>query len=616
MKRRYVCANGGASWAALVSLGIIFAAVLSAYANREASKPNMPPDGVAAGTPASRAAVAAANGNGGGIAGCPAGGCDLGDCTLTQSLDTVTDGLNQVACGVAGVGTTANGWARCYNLVNEGVPAGQNLTINSVTFGVAQATINGINIDVSLYVDNNGCPPVEPGVDAALIASQSVVVNTADEGSMITVEFPEGPVIPAGSDFIVEIISVDDGTIPPEFQFRAMSNANGQCGPSYIRTPNGDCGLAGWTDLAAIGFPDAHLVQVINATVGGIPGGACCMGDESCQFLNEAACNAAGGTYQGDGTGCAGGICDIIPEACGPGAGSCQEPNPTPGCDDEDCCAGVCDINPACCSLQWDALCVQIASKLLECSAGFPAKNVSLYAHFPVQDFNAEFAEDSWGYVSPSGREYAIIGLSTGTGFIEITDPANPVIIDVVLTPNQGRDMKVFGHYVYSSSDAGPFHIIDVQDIDNGVVTLANTIEGGTHNISINEQSGFLYASVGGAMVVLSLADPVNPELVAIWEGQAHDAQVVTYTEGRYAGREIAFVFAGSSHNVDIVDVTDKSDMFLVGSTTYPNAAYTHQGWLSGDRKYLYVSDELDDIQRTNILDVSDLSNPFPVGEF
>ena len=249
-------------------------------------------------------------------------------------------------------------------------------------------------------------------------------------------------------------------------------------------------------------------------------------------------------------------------------------------------------------------------------SAGFPAKNVSLYAHLSVQDFKAEFAEDCWGYVSPSGREYAIIGLSTGTGFVEITDPTNPAIIDVVLTPNQGRDMKVSGHYVYSSSDAGPFHIIDVQEIDNGVVTLVNTIEGGTHNIAINEQSGFLYASVGGPLVVLSLADSVNPELVAIWEGQAHDAQVVTYTEGRYAGREIAFVFAGSSHNVDIVDVTDKSDMFLVGSTTYPDAGYTHQGWLSEDREYLYVSDELDDIQRTTILDVSDLSNPFPVGEF
>ncbi len=329
MKRRYVCANGGASWAALVSLGIMLAVVLSAYANREASKPNMPPDGVAAGTPASRAVVAAANGNGGGIAGCPASSCVGGDCTLTQSLDTVTDGGNQVACA-ADVGTTPNGWARCYNLVNEGVPAGQNLTINSVTFGVQQATINGINIDVVLYLDCNGCPPDEPGLDADVLATQSLVVNMADEGSMITVEFPAGPVVPAGTDLIVEIVSVDDGAVPPEFFFRAMSNPNGQCGPSYIRTPNGECGLASWTDVADIDFPDSHLVQVISATVGG-------------EVTVE---------------------CSKVPEACGKGAGPCDVPHQMPGCDDEFCCADVCEINSLCCTQNWDALCVQIALKI------------------------------------------------------------------------------------------------------------------------------------------------------------------------------------------------------------------------------------------------------------
>ena len=48
-----------------------------------------------------------------------------------------------------------------------------------------------------------------------------------------------------------------------------MSNPNGQCGPSYIRTPDGDCDLTGWGDLASLGFPDTHLIQVISATVGG-----------------------------------------------------------------------------------------------------------------------------------------------------------------------------------------------------------------------------------------------------------------------------------------------------------------------------------------------------------
>ncbi len=73
--------------------------------------------------------------------------------------------------------------------------------------------------------------------------------------------------------------------------------------------------------------------------------------------------------------------------------------------------------------------------------AGFPSENVSLYSHLTLADLNAEFAEDCWGYVSPSGREYAIIGLSQGPGFIEITDPANPVIVDFLNTPNKARDM-------------------------------------------------------------------------------------------------------------------------------------------------------------------------------
>jgi choice-of-anchor B domain-containing protein len=176
--------------------------------------------------------------------------------------------------------------------------------------------------------------------------------------------------------------------------------------------------------------------------------------------------------------------------------------------------------------------------------------------------------------------------------------------------------MKVYQHYVYTSSDSGPTHVIDVSDIDNGVVTLVNSLDGGTHNIFINEQSGFLYASIGGPMVVVDLSDPINPPLAGIWDSEAHDATVVTYAEGPYAHREIAFVFAGWTGRLDIVDVTVKSNMFLLGSTTYPSATYTHQGWLTEDRQYLYVSDEVDGIPRTTIIDVSDLSYPTFISDF
>ncbi len=246
----------------------------------------------------------------------------------------------------------------------------------------------------------------------------------------------------------------------------------------------------------------------------------------------------------------------------------------------------------------------------------FPAENVSLYSQVTLGELGASSAYDCWGYVSASGREYAIIGISTGTAFVEITDPENPVIVEIIVTPNHGQDMKVYQNYVYSSDGGGPFHVIDLIDIDDGIVTLVNSLDGGTHNMTVNEVSGFLYLSIGGPLVAVDLANPVIPTFAGIWESEAHDAEIVTYTQGEYAGREIAFVLAGWSGNVDIVDVTDKGNMFLVGSTSYPNAAYTHQAFLSGDRRYLYVSDELDGIQRTSIFDVCDLSMPFHVGDF
>jgi choice-of-anchor B domain-containing protein len=248
--------------------------------------------------------------------------------------------------------------------------------------------------------------------------------------------------------------------------------------------------------------------------------------------------------------------------------------------------------------------------------AGFPSENVSMYSHVTLGDFGASFAEDSWGYVSPSGREYAIIGLSTGTGFVEITNPAKPVIVAVMAQPNRGRDMKVYQNYVYSSSDSGPTHVYDVSDIDNGVITHVRSFNKGTHNLAVDEVSGFLYLAVGGPMDVYDLSDPSDPTFVGSWPGQTHDAQVVTYTEGPYAGRQIAFVFAGWDGWLDIVDVTDKTNMFLVGQTGYPSAVYTHHGWLSADRQYLYISDEVDEIARTTIIDVSDLSDPTFISDF
>ncbi len=219
----------------------------------------------------------------------------------------------------------------------------------------------------------------------------------------------------------------------------------------------------------------------------------------------------------------------------------------------------------------------------------FPKKGVRLLSWVPQLEFDpiVPSANDCWGYVSPSGREYALIGLSIGTGFVEVTNPADAQIVSVTPGPNSTwRDIKVYQHYAYAVSDGGGgIQIFDLSEIDSGVVTLVNTVADGgrpqTHNVTINEESTYLYR-VGGARAecsdavkglrIYSLANPENHAFVAEWSHRyCHDAQVVNWTQEPFAGREIAFCYAnntggGGNPGIDILDVTNKTAISLIGS--------------------------------------------------
>lgn len=284
-------------------------------------------------------------------------------------------------------------------------------------------------------------------------------------------------------------------------------------------------------------------------------------------------------------------------------------------------------------------------SRGLECCAAlcnspvgeFEASNVELLSWLPVEDFplDPRMGNEMWGYVSPSGREYAIMGFTTATGFVEVTDPRNPVILNVIdgEVDTAWRDMDVWGSYAYVVTDGRGvgLQIVDMSDIDDGRVSLVNTTDLGVglstaHNVSINPDSGFMYLSLSNlnsrlGLTVVSLADPVNPIVRGFWTDseanvRCHDVQVVTYDSGPYAGREIAFCFA-ENDGLKIVDVTDKDDMFSLSTLRYPTTSYTHQGWLDESRRFLYINDEADennhpDVTETTtyVVDVTDLRNP------
>ncbi|MFM9996109.1 MAG: choice-of-anchor B family protein [Phycisphaerales bacterium] len=270
----------------------------------------------------------------------------------------------------------------------------------------------------------------------------------------------------------------------------------------------------------------------------------------------------------------------------------------------------------------------------------FTAQNVILKSWIPLSNFpgfagsSQHTAADCWGYTSPSGREYALIGVAWGTGVVEVTDPANPVILAVVPgAVSLWHDTAVVGNYAYTASEGGlGIQVINLSQVDAGIVTHVGNVSNGGHSSSHtllqNDASGFLYICGGnvfnGGLGCVNTTNPAAPAFSGPgWTNEyVHEAQITTFTSGPYAGKEIAFLYVTGS-GVAIVDVTNKAAPVTLSSTPFPGGVYAHQGWTSPDKKYLYLDDELDGpgsgggwftgevpYSLTRIFDISNLSAP------
>ena len=297
----------------------------------------------------------------------------------------------------------------------------------------------------------------------------------------------------------------------------------------------------------------------------------------------------------------------------------------------------------------------------LECSGGeasiFGCDDVDLVAFVPVSDLGGERGtrlNDIWGWTDPeTRRDYALVGRMDGTSFVDVTDPANPVVVgDLPRTEGvQGtswRDLKVYGDHVFVVSDNAGNHGMQVFDLtrlrefSGTMLTFDEDARydriNSAHNIVINEETGFAYAvgssaggdTCGGGLHMIDIRDPKNPTFAGcfadsrtgrIGTGYTHDAQCVIYRgpDEEHRGKEICF---GANENaLSIADVTDKENPVALSVESYPNIGYAHQGWLTQDQAYFFMGDETDEFRqvpntRTLIWDVKDLDEPILVKEF
>lgn len=275
-------------------------------------------------------------------------------------------------------------------------------------------------------------------------------------------------------------------------------------------------------------------------------------------------------------------------------------------------------------------------------SGGYPCLNVELLDTESISDLGGGAnGNDCWGWTDPvSGREIAIYGRSSGTSFIDVTEPTEIKFFANLPTATSSslwRDIKVYQDHAFVVSEAGG-HGMQVVDL-NALLELPldqvteisadsyYTGFGNAHNIMINEETGFAFAigtnTFSGGMHIMDIQNPLNPVLVGSYDGSySHDIHPVVYhgPDADYMGREVVICFNGSS-GIAIVDVEDKSDTELIASLTYAQSGYTHQGWVGENHRFCYFNDETDEQNygintRTYIMDISDLDVPFIVGYF
>ncbi len=274
----------------------------------------------------------------------------------------------------------------------------------------------------------------------------------------------------------------------------------------------------------------------------------------------------------------------------------------------------------------------------------FPCKNIDLGAYLPLSAIGgANRGNDIWGWTDPgTGREYALMGTTRGTSFVDVTEPTNPTYLGelpshqpVRTVFRQWSDIKVYADHAFVVSEE-PLHGMQVFDLTRlRGVTEPQTwnadahygLFGGAHNIAVNEDSGFAYAigtlTCDGGPHVIDIRQPTLPVFAGCVaeDGYTHDTQAVTYTgpDTRFTGREI--LFNSNEDTVTIVDVTDKLNPVQLSRTPYENASYTHQGWLTEDSRHFLFNDELDEQNHglnttTYILDVTSLTEPVVHGTY
>jgi len=241
-----------------------------------------------------------------------------------------------------------------------------------------------------------------------------------------------------------------------------------------------------------------------------------------------------------------------------------------------------------------------------------------------------------WSYVHFDGREYAVIGVGSGsspanaegTAIYNVTNPFSPYLVGFIPGPKSlWREMKQYRNWIYvvtegTGTDEG-VQIIRMTNPESPV--LAATYTGlfhRSHTVAVDTARALLVCNgtrvnAGGGsyyragMRVLSLANPEAPVEIAQWPstlpafGASEDTFYVHDSVPVGNRLYASSIYFGIQR---VMDFTNPANPVQIAEWTYPGG-FTHNAWPDKTGNWLYVTDEKNG-EPLKVFDISNLSAP------
>ncbi len=259
---------------------------------------------------------------------------------------------------------------------------------------------------------------------------------------------------------------------------------------------------------------------------------------------------------------------------------------------------------------------------------GFTSLTLSAQTLTLLNEVNFEFitnglgdvgSSDCWGFVSPDGTDYAIIGNYNSVAFVRASDGliCDSIPAAALQDGYYHRDMVVHGNYCYCVSEMAGVNeglmVFDLSTLPDSVSLVNVWTNNGqmikSHNLDIDSATSHIYIEGDGnqGIDIVSVVDPVNPVKVGfVFVPGVHDA---------HARNDTLWVAEGQVPAYSVYDVSDKANPVLLGRVTDNQFGYCHNIWPSDDGKYFFTTEETA-FKSVKVWDASDLNNITQLGTY